>query len=48
MKLWNAKNFKNQGINTSKTNDISYKAFDHEVLLHSLQSTTVFVDLFYP
>ena len=48
MKLWNAENFKNQGIDTNKTNDISYKAFDHEVLLHSLQSTTVFVDLFYP
>lgn len=26
MKLWNAENFKNQGIDTNKTNDISYKA----------------------
>ena len=27
--MCNAENFKNQDINTNKTNDISYKAFEH-------------------
>lgn len=29
VKLCNAENFKNQDVNTNKTNDISYKAFEH-------------------